>query len=74
MRYWTFKSSQSGGCLALALASGELHWEPWESSNPTQMLSYNQMNNQPHHLANIIFIRWNFHLLEGFSKVVREVS
>ena len=73
MRYWTFKSSQSGGCLAfaLALASGELHWELWEPSrnfyNPTQMLSYNQMNNQPHHLANIIFICWNFICWKIFS-------
>ena len=37
----------------------ELHWKLREPSgnlqNPTQMLSYNEMNNQPLHLANIEF-------------------
>ena len=36
---------------------GELHWELREPygnlPNPTQMLSYNGMNNKPLHLANI---------------------
>ena len=38
---------------------GELHWELWEPSwnlqNPTQMLSYDGMNNQPLHIVNISF-------------------
>ena len=42
-----------------ALWFGGEHWEHWEPygnlQNPTQMLSYNQMNNQPFHLANLDF-------------------
>ena len=57
--------------LAFVPSSGELHWKLWEPfanlQNPTQMLPYNWMNNQPLHLANINFHLLVFHPLEVFS-------
>ena len=50
---------------------GELHWEHWE---PTQMLSYNQMSNQPLHLANIDFSSTKFSSVRSFFQTTREIS
>ena len=44
--------------------SGKLHWELMEPcgklQNPTQMLSYVGMNNQPLRIANLFFVHQNF--------------
>jgi hypothetical protein len=57
---------------------GEFHWERWEPfanlQNPTQMLSYNQMNNQPLHLADIDFSSAKILSIISFFRVAWEVS
>jgi hypothetical protein len=42
---------------------------PMEPSNPTQMLSYDGMNNQPPHLANIDFSSTKFSSVWSFFQV-----
>ena len=52
---WDFRGSYRVPQVLNGVHGRELHWELGNLQNPTQMLSYDGMNNQPLHLANIKF-------------------